>query len=158
ANLLSALERSIVNQEERRAWNAAKNRRELIAAGFSRRDLARMGLLSASGYLVAKGGLSARADNQPNSPPTRAFIQALPIPPIKAPVASLTPAPTAAPNTAAGEGRTRAHQAFPPNFGGVFAPQLFYEVHQRAGQVSMSPDLPIQTIWGYDGISPGPTF
>ena len=42
--------------------NAAKNRRELIAAGLtSRRDLLKMGLLSAGGMLVAKSGLSARA-------------------------------------------------------------------------------------------------
>jgi len=41
---------------------AAKNRRELIAAKLtSRRDLMKMGLLTASGMLVAKRGLSARA-------------------------------------------------------------------------------------------------
>lgn len=44
---------------------AAKNRRELIAAGLtSRRDLLRMGLLTAGGMLVAKSGLSARAYGQ----------------------------------------------------------------------------------------------
>jgi FtsP/CotA-like multicopper oxidase with cupredoxin domain len=43
---------------------AAKNRRELIAAGLtSRRDLFKMGLLTAGGMLVAKSGLSARAQN-----------------------------------------------------------------------------------------------
>src|SRR6204780_5888990 len=42
--------------------DAAKNRRELIAAGLtSRRDLFKMGLLTAGGMLVAKSGLSARA-------------------------------------------------------------------------------------------------
>ena len=42
--------------------NAAKNRRELIAAGLtSRRDLMKLGLLTAGGMLVAKSGLSARA-------------------------------------------------------------------------------------------------
>src|SRR5580700_2909963 len=45
--------------------NAAKNRRELIAAGLtSRRDLMKMGLLTAGGVLVAKHGLSARAWGQ----------------------------------------------------------------------------------------------
>ncbi len=77
---------------------AAKNRRELIAAGLtSRRDLMKMGLLTAGGMLVAKSGLSARAQSttpqtqlpgdgqvgsnqncvptkQAASPPTRAFI------------------------------------------------------------------------------------
>ena len=45
--------------------DAAKNRRELIAAGLtSRRDLFKMGLLTAGGMLVAKSGLSARAQTQ----------------------------------------------------------------------------------------------
>ena len=53
--------------------NAAKNRRELIAAGLtSRRDLFKMGLLTAGGMLIAKNGLSARAaygqTNQSNVP------------------------------------------------------------------------------------------
>src|SRR5215813_9363389 len=48
--------------------DAAKNRRELIAAGLtSRRDLLRMGLLTAGGMLVAKSGLSARAQLVPLS-------------------------------------------------------------------------------------------
>ncbi|HEY6352079.1 MAG TPA: multicopper oxidase domain-containing protein [Candidatus Angelobacter sp.] len=43
---------------------AAKNRRELIAAGLtSRRALLKMGLLGAGGMLVAKSGLSARAQS-----------------------------------------------------------------------------------------------
>src|SRR5215467_714880 len=42
--------------------DAANNRRELIAHGLtSRRDLFKMGLLTAGGMLVAKSGLSARA-------------------------------------------------------------------------------------------------
>jgi len=51
---------------------AAKNRRELIAAGLtSRRDLFKMGLLTAGGMLVAKSGLSARAQTlTPQSPTT----------------------------------------------------------------------------------------
>src|SRR5215475_3006985 len=45
--------------------NAARNRRELIAAGLtSRRDLMKMGLLTPSGMLVAMSGLSARAFGQ----------------------------------------------------------------------------------------------
>jgi FtsP/CotA-like multicopper oxidase with cupredoxin domain len=48
--------------------DAAKNRRELIAAGLtSRRDLFKMGLLTAGGMLVAKSGLSARAQTTPQT-------------------------------------------------------------------------------------------
>src|SRR4029453_6745353 len=73
--------------------------------------------------------------------------------PVLAPVASLTPAPTAAPNTAAGEARTVAHQAF-----AQFPPQRFYEMSQQAGLVNMAlpNELPAQTIWGFNGITPGP--
>src|SRR6267154_685040 len=157
--------------------NAAKNRRELIAAGLtSRRDLFKMGLLTAGGMLVAKSGLSARAQsvnggtnqvcspiNQPASPTTRSFVEPLPIMPVAQTVASLTPAPTTCPNTSAGEVRAACHQAtqldasrFP------VVPSRLYKFTQQAITVIQSPDLPQQIIWGFnDGThatSPGPTY
>ena len=42
-------------------YRAFKNRQELIKAGLTRRDLMKMGLLTSSGLLVAKSGLSSRA-------------------------------------------------------------------------------------------------
>jgi hypothetical protein len=68
-----------------RAWearNAFANRQELIKARLTRRDLMKLGLLTSTGYLVAKNGLSARAsgDDTPHSPPTTPFIVPLPIP------------------------------------------------------------------------------
>ena len=102
----------------REMCNAAKNRRELIAAGLtSRRDLFKMGLLTAGGMLVAKRGLSARAaygqaqggtipgqassgttqspgsfnlcvpGNQTASPATQPFIDPLPLMPLASTVA-----------------------------------------------------------------------
>jgi hypothetical protein len=118
--------------------NAAKNRREPIAAQFSRRDLIRMGLVTSAGFLAPIGGLSARAFaqqqfpqlcgplKQPASPPTRPFIRPLPILPVAQPVKALNPAPTIGPNIAAGEGRTRDHQAFT-----LFPPQRFFSVTQK---------------------------
>ena len=51
-------------QVSRRRWQemyqALKNRQELIKAGFTRRDLLRMGLIGATGMLAAKSGLSSR--------------------------------------------------------------------------------------------------
>jgi len=171
--------------------NAAKNRRELIAAGLtSRRDLFKMGLLTAGGMLVAKSGLSARANgqqtqtnnppssgqntspgtnqncvpgNQTASPPTRPFIQALPIMPLAQRVSSLTPTPTENPNVGAGEVRAAPFQAplidssrFP------VVPGTLYNIHQRQFVASQHPDLPPQTIWGFDDgtgtRSPGPTY
>lgn len=148
-------------RREREKQAAALNRREIISAQLSRREMVKMGLLTSAGLLVAKKGLSARAlsrtgfapDGQPQSPPTAAFVEDMPRLTIKQPVAALSPAPTIAPNTAAGEGRTVAHQAF-----AQFPPQKYYEVHQQAANVSMSPSLPLQPIWGFDGITPGPLF
>jgi hypothetical protein len=40
---------------------AAQNRKELIAAGFNRRDLVKMGLATSAGWPVTKRGVSARA-------------------------------------------------------------------------------------------------
>jgi FtsP/CotA-like multicopper oxidase with cupredoxin domain len=151
---------------------AAKNRRELIAAGLtSRRDLLKMGLLTAGGMLAAKSGLSARAyaqtggsnnlcvpSQQAASPPTRSFVDPLPIMPIASSVPSLNPTPTRAPNTAAGESRTRDHQLFNRFFPG----SILYNVRQHAINVRQSPDLPVQTIWAFDdgvhATSPGPTY
>ena len=165
--------------------NAFKNRQELIAAGLtSRRDLLKLGLLSASGMLLAKHGLSARAQtattptstspgsfnlclpgNQAASPTTRAFVEPLPIMPLAqtVPVSSLSPAPTIAPNTAGGEVRAASHQApllNPSMF--PFPPPRVYQVRQHAIQAVQSPDLPTQTIWAFDdgfhATSPGPTY
>jgi FtsP/CotA-like multicopper oxidase with cupredoxin domain len=147
--------------------NAARNRRELVAAGFTRKELLRMGLLTAGGMLVAKSGLSARAalagggpGDGPISPPTTPFKVPLPIPgqidmrsEAASPITALSPGPQAAPNTAAGEGRTRAHQSFDR-----FRPKVGAVVTQRLGQHSFHPELPLQTVSGYDGVFPGPTF
>jgi FtsP/CotA-like multicopper oxidase with cupredoxin domain len=168
----------------REMQNAAKNRRELIAAGLSgRRELMKLGLLTAGGMLVAKNGLSARAYGQQSTPPsgsnqlclpgnqaaspkTRSFIEPLPRMPITAATAlsTLSPAPTICPNTAQGEVRAACHQApelNPSMF--PFPPPRVYQMHQRAFKTSQSPDLPMQTVWGFDDgthgpISPGPTY
>jgi FtsP/CotA-like multicopper oxidase with cupredoxin domain len=161
------------HREKKSLANARKNRLEIIKAQLSRREMMKAGLLGAGGYLVLKNGLSQWASGYAwasggggdggtpitPSPPTRAFIEALPIMPIRQPVAALSgPAPTIAPNTAGGEGRTRPHQAFgsyPTKF--TFPAALKFETHQREAFVSMSPDLPPQPIWGFDGQWPGPT-
>jgi len=149
-------------RQEKDRQIAAHNRRELIGAGFKRRDLLKMGLLTSAGMLIPIKGLSAHPINSagmvfddPVSPPTTPFQENMPRLTVAQPVASLTPAPTIAPNTAAGEGRTVSHQAF-----AQFPPQRFYELIQQQGTVSMAlpNELPAQTIWGFNGITPGPLF
>jgi FtsP/CotA-like multicopper oxidase with cupredoxin domain len=178
---------------------AAKNRRELIAAGLtSRRDLFKMGLLTAGGMLVAKSGLSARAQtlnrppsgadpnrspgtnqncapsNQAQSPVTQPFIDPLPIMPTAATVAlaTLSPQPTDAPNTASGadgsEVRAATHQApqfFPSQFPHANGLSRYYKFRQVQFSIRQTSDPAIgpQTIWGFDDgthgpHSPGPTY
>ena len=43
-------------RREKERQNATKNRRELIAEGFSRRDLIKMGLIASTGMLIPKKG------------------------------------------------------------------------------------------------------
>jgi FtsP/CotA-like multicopper oxidase with cupredoxin domain len=153
-------------KREKDKQTAAKNRRELVAAGFKRRDLMKMGLLTGAGMLIPKVGLSAHPltsagfrDDDPDSPPTASFVEDMPRLQVLQPVPTLTgPPPQAAPNTninpATGlpfEGRTVAHQAF-----AQFPPTKLYEMHQQAANVLMSPSLPAQPIWGFNGITPGP--
>ena len=149
-------------RQEKDRQIAAHNRRELIAAGFKRRDLLKLGLLTSAGMLVPMKGLSAHPINSagmvfddPVSPPTTPFQENMPRLTVAQPVAALNPAPTIAPNTAAGEGRTVSHQAF-----AQFPPQRFYELIQQQGTVSVAlpNELPPQTIWGFNGITPGPLF
>src|SRR5262249_52846015 len=111
----------LIQRVNRLAEIARKNRQEIIAAGLSRREMFKLGLLTSAGYLVAKKGLSARVSSADDSdvcssPPTTPFVELLPTPrdgtmPIQTPTV-LDPVPTAAPNTAAGEGRTITHQMF----------------------------------------------
>ena len=161
---MAYLSKSRPDPERARArYRAFLNRQEIIKAGLGRRDLFKLGLLTGAGYLIAKEGLSARAvsaggstTGQCTSPATTPFTLNLPIMPTKQTVAALSPAPTVAPNTAAGEGRTRNHQA--PDVGLPFPPSVLYQVTQQPGSAIMSNQLPAQTIWGFDGISPGPTY
>src|SRR5712692_9555577 len=75
--------------KQRLAETARRNRVELIEAKLSRRDLFKLGLLTGSGYLVAKLGLSSRAagaDGSPQSPRTTPWIEPLPVPPVATPM------------------------------------------------------------------------
>jgi FtsP/CotA-like multicopper oxidase with cupredoxin domain len=148
-------------RREKEKQIAANNRRELIAAGFKRRDLLKMGLLTSAGMLIPMKGLSAHPrtrsgwllpDDEPNSPFTPDFVEDMPRLTVLQTVPALNPAPTIAPNTAAGEARTVPHQAFVD-----FPPLRFYEMSEQEGLVRMHPThLPEQRIWGFNGITPGP--
>src|SRR5260370_32957930 len=76
--------------------NALKNRLELVKAGFTRRDLMKMGLMTGAGILIPKIGLTHAWGETPTpydsrcfsncdigcSPqPARVFVDPMPIPP-----------------------------------------------------------------------------
>ena len=156
---------------------ALRNRQEILRAGLTRRDLFKLGLLSSSGYLVAKVGLSAWAshNNGTNcsagdcrlgcSPPTTPFVDPLPIlqqlplrDPNTDPGFTFSP-PTATPNRninpATGipfEGRTQVHQ-----FRDRFPAEEFFITRMRPNFNATFSDHPSnlanigpQLIWGFN--------
>src|SRR4051794_16385242 len=167
---------------DRRAVRAFRARQELVKAGLTRRDLARMGLLTgggvAGGLLTAEKGM-ARALRSPSAlgamPSLQPFVEALPVlpalPPLRNGAADLTPAPTDDPNVAPNpgngnlpfEGRTEKHQSrdrFPVR-------QYFLTRMGANTAVRIHPQLPLQTLWGFNRggtlasdppISPGPVL
>ncbi len=82
-----------IGWQERLALTAQRNRQEIVKAKLSRREMMRLGLVTAGGALVAKAGLSSRAGlaqdlGVPPSPPTTPWAQPMPVLPIKQPVAA----------------------------------------------------------------------
>ena len=88
--------------KDRLALTAQRNRQEIVKAKLDRREMMRLGLLTAGGSLIAKAGLSSRAfgagvDNTltgadltlgkvPPSPPVRPWVQPMPRLTVKKPV------------------------------------------------------------------------
>jgi FtsP/CotA-like multicopper oxidase with cupredoxin domain len=116
-------------------------RREMIVAGAA---------LAAG---AALGGAAVRAAERTilKSPPTTPFVVPLPVYTPKTPVAALSPPPGRLPS---GQEAGRA----PHQRTNDFVPEAYYELHVRPLQHSFHPELPTQTMWGYDGKFPGPTF
>ncbi|MEN0076623.1 MAG: hypothetical protein AAGC69_19720, partial [Paracraurococcus sp.] len=74
--------------QDKLAEISQRNRQEIVHAKLSKREMLRLGLLTSSGTLALKLGLSARAlakDGGGNvaSPATRPWVAPLPIIPIK---------------------------------------------------------------------------
>ena len=87
--------------KDKLALIAQRNRQEIVAAKLDRREMMRLGLLTAGGTLIAKAGLSSRAFGQsaptltdpdgtlskvPASPPLRPWIAPMPRLKLKEPI------------------------------------------------------------------------
>jgi len=160
---------------DKRALRALRARQELVKAGVTRRDLIKAGMMTGGGVLLTDVGLPSRAAAATNtgSPPVTPFVEPLPIlPQLPArAVTTLNPAPTNSPNTAINpltglpfEGRSEPHQSEDQ-----FPPQTFFVTRMGANtNAIVSPDLPPQTVWGFNlggadlsadaPLSPGPVI
>ena len=158
---------------------ARRNRREIVDAGVSRRELLRLGLLTTGGTLMTTRGSSAQTACLPGactlgcSPPTEPFVDPLPIPPVLPARALSDPAfrvpPTPQPSGDARDARTEPHQ-----FRDRFPPQQFFATRMRPNPNFRFSDHPTnlsrigpQLIWGFNlgdesqadaAITPGPTI
>jgi FtsP/CotA-like multicopper oxidase with cupredoxin domain len=162
--------------KERLALTAQRNRLEIIKANLSRREMIRMGLLTAGGSLVIRQGLSARwawadqasgsdltltqlqgTDGPPSPPIQHPFIQEMPRLPVLTGFTDPNQFARGGPpiDTTVIDGATKVHSqqlfhTFPPN--------KFYELHMQQANVQLHPDYPQNstTIWGFNGQAPGP--
>lgn len=123
-----------------------------------RRIVLKLGLAAAAGasaYIVtsrkseAQVAPSSGVPILPPSPPTTPWMEELQLSQPKPSSLSLDPAPAMTP--VAGECQRAPHQRWSD-----FPPVEMYELHVRQNLHSFHPELPLQTVWGYDGVVPGP--
>jgi FtsP/CotA-like multicopper oxidase with cupredoxin domain len=159
---------------------AQRNRQEIVKAKLSKREMMRLGLLTASGGLIVRQGLSSRAFGAAGlteKDPTLATMPpSPPVTPWKAPMPRLTVKTPVAPQdmlygppdgTTPIDGATKRinHQycSYDPNTGtfgggaaGSFPPQKFYELTAKETKLRLHPDYGYTTMWAFDGVVPGP--
>jgi FtsP/CotA-like multicopper oxidase with cupredoxin domain len=119
----------------------------------TRRAALKAGVLSAGGMALNFG--SARSGEQlfPASPATTPFLDALPIAPLAQPVAAF---PTRADPTATNVDGSSAYHVSGPRL--VASDTQFFQIEQKQAFHSFHQQLPATSIWGYNGIFPGPTI
>jgi FtsP/CotA-like multicopper oxidase with cupredoxin domain len=168
--------------QQKLAVTARRNRQEIITAKLSRREMLKFGLLTASGTLALKQGLSARAFAKdggsggsddislttvvtvPPSPTHTPWVQPLPIMPVAQPAAVRNPdgtidlsafGDTPPDDTTLIDGGVNVvrHQRF-----SEFLPKEYYLHDVREFQHRFHPDWGTSTMWGFEGRYPGPTF
>ena len=174
----------MANWRDELALVAQRNRREIVKAKLSRREMVRLGLLTAGGSLIAKQGLSAgitssndgtlntdartlgSVDRTPASPPAPPWVQPMPIIRQKISTRSTDMAGGQPDGTTLIEKATQRvnHQffTFDPTtgtYGEKFPPKTFYEMTLSEFKVQLHPNYgPVTKVWGFDGGVPGPVI
>ncbi|MBW8314488.1 MAG: hypothetical protein K0M73_06345, partial [Hydrogenophaga sp.] len=93
----------------------------------------------------------AKSPDPAVGPTTTPWVEPLPVYQPKQNVASLDPAPAQYPWD--GECGRSAHQFWPAG-----GPSKLYNIHAQVAQHAFHPHLPMNTVWAYDGMLPGPTL
>jgi FtsP/CotA-like multicopper oxidase with cupredoxin domain len=120
-----------------------------MSTKVTRRDVIKMGAIGGGSAVVAaalpRTGAAA-VPIIPPSPPTTPWVHELPVPPVKQALSG-PEALTGGPPTPAFHQYSLERPA-----------QKFYEMRVKPALHTFHQELPPSTIWGYDGIFPGPTF
>lgn len=120
----------------------------------SRRQSLQLGAATtALGLLSSKVLVSPAHAKDPTPPRTTPFVVPLTVYQAKTPVGNLNPVPTPSANESGGECGRPPQQRWAD-----WLPQKYYTLNVKQAQHSFHPELPTQTIWGYDGLLPGPTL
>ena len=165
--------------KDRLALTAQRNRQEIVKAKLDRREMMRLGLLTAGGALIAQAGLSSRAFGQaaptltdpdatlsrvPASPPMRPWVQPMPRLTLKKPVNPQDMAGGEPDGTTPIDGATKRinHQYYKVNPDGSctdkFGETKYYELVMAETYLKLHPDYAPTKFWAFDGLVPGPLF
>lgn len=124
---------------------------------MTRRDWMKAGMSGTAGLMLgaegrpsAKGGADDASVQKTTPFKTTPFLDRLPIMPVKQYKAE---GPGCESSLETGFSRSGEHQ-----YWDQFAPYCAYEMRVKESKQRFHRDLPDTTIWGYDGIFPGPTF
>jgi FtsP/CotA-like multicopper oxidase with cupredoxin domain len=128
-------------------------------ADATRRQFIKAGLAASAAPLVITSNKVNAQVVLPPSPPTALHAWQIPLPvrqPLSPAAAPLSPVPTGPANTIDGECGRDNH----PTWGMHYSSSItMYEVHvkEEMHRFTNAPGIPVQPIWGYDGLYPGPT-
>ena len=161
--------------KDKLALIAQRNRQEIVKAKLDRREMLRLGLLTAGGSLIAQQGLSTRAFGKialtdpnttvlPPSPVAKPWVQPMPTLTVKTPVSpqNLTGGPPDGTTPIDGATKRINHQYLKVNEDGSytdpFGSTKFYELFVKEAYPYLHPDYAPTKVWAFDGQVPGPLF